>query len=157
MQTRRTTLIGAAFALAAAALGGAAAAQDGAPARVFAEGGLAIRGTDPVAYFTQGAPVVGDPAITHDWAGATWAFATAENRDRFAADPEAFAPRYGGFCAWAVAAKSALYSTQPENWSIVDGRLYLNYDDAVQRTWDADRAGFIAQADARWPEVAGAR
>ena len=155
---RRTLLVGAGTALAAAALGAAfARGRRGlAPARVFSEGGLAIRGTDPVAYFTRGAPRAGDPALTHDWAGATWAFESAGNRDRFAAEPSAYAPRYGGFCAWAVAAKGQLFSTRPENWAIVDGRLYLNFDDAVQAMWNADRAGFIAEADRRWPEIVAA-
>lgn len=154
--SRRTLLLGAG----GLALGGAAFAltRETAlpPARVFTDGGLAIRGTDPVAYFTEGAPVPGDPGVTHDWAGATWAFATTENRDRFAADPVAYAPQYGGFCAWAVAAKGQLFSTQPRNWAVEDGRLFLNYDDAVQATWNADRAKFIAQADARWPEIVAA-
>ena len=127
-----------------------------APARVFAPDGVAIRGTDPVAYFAAGAPVAGDAALAHDWAGATWRFVSAANRDAFAAEPARYAPRYGGFCAWAVAAKGELFSTEPDNWSIEGGRLYLNYNDAVQRTWNADRAGFIAEADRRWPEIVAA-
>ena len=79
--------------------------------------------------------------------------ASAGNRDRFAADPLAYAPQYGGFCAWAVAAKGELFSTQPRNWAVVDGRLFLNFNDAVQETWDTDRAGFIAEGDRRWPDI----
>ena len=124
---------------------------------IHAEGGVAIDGTDPVAYFREGAPVTGDPAITHEWQGATWRFASAANRDAFAADPAAYAPQYGGHCAWAVAAKGTLVPTDPDNWAIVDGKLYLNYDDGVQRLWDADRPGFIRDADRRWPEVSRAR
>lgn len=125
------------------------------PAPVFTANGYAIRGYDPVAYFALGRPVVGDDAFTARWNGAVWRFASAANRDAFLAEPEAFAPQYGGFCAWAVAAKGELYSTQPENWSIVDGKLYLNFNDAIQATWETDIPGFIAAGDRRWPAVAG--
>ena len=154
MPTRRTFLLAGAT-LAAGGAAGAFALRPAPlpPAQVFAVDGVALRGTDPVAYFTEGMPVPGDPAATLDWAGATWRFATIENRDRFRADPDAYAPAYGGFCAWAVAAKRQLFSTRPRNWAVVGRRLFLNYDDAVQETWDRDRARFIAEADRAWPEV----
>ena len=66
--------------------------------------------------------------------GATWRFAWPENRDAFAADPESYAPQYGGWCAWAVA-HGYTAKIDPEAWSIVDGRLYLNYSKAVQLQW----------------------
>lgn len=121
------------------------------PAPIFARDGLAIRGIDPVAYFDGNGPVEGDARHAMDWKGVEWRFASAENRERFATNPGAFAPRYGGFCAWAVAVKGELYSTQPENWSIVEGRLYLNYNNAVQEKWEAGIPRFIAEADRRWP------
>jgi YHS domain-containing protein len=121
---------------------------------VFTDDGVAIRGADPVAYFTEGRPVTGSAEFAHDWNGATWHFATAENRDLFAGDPAAYAPAYGGYCAWAIAAKGDLATTRPENWTIVDGRLFLNHNDAVQQSWTADIPGFIAEGDRRWPEVA---
>lgn len=119
----------------------------------FATEGIALRGADPVAYFTQGEPVIGSAEFSYDWSGVTWHFASASHRDRFAADPLAYAPQYGGYCAWAVAEKQQLYSTQPENWTVVDGKLYLNYSDGVEETWNTDRAGFITRGDAAWPEV----
>jgi len=127
--------------------------QDYEPAPVFASDGIAIRGTDPVAYFTQGRPVAGSPAYSADWRGATWLFSTAAHRDAFLAEPEAYAPQYGGFCAWAVAEKGKLYSTQPENWTIVAGKLYLNYNDAVQAKWESDSPAFIEAGDRRWPGI----
>ena len=155
MPTRRTLLIGGA---AAATTAFAAAAytlipRTLPPAQVYSEDGIALRGTDTVAYFTDGTATPGSAEFAHDWAGATWHFASAENRDAFAADPTAYAPQYGGFCAWAVAAKSELFSTQPENWAIVDGKLYLNFNDSVQEQWDVDRDGFIRQGDEAWPEI----
>ena len=149
--------------LAAAVLVGAGAAgylvwgrggfEELAAAPVYAPEGVALGGTDPVGYFSEGRPVAGSPAHRYDWNGATWHFASAENRDAFAADPARYAPQYGGFCAWAVAEKGKLYSTQPQNWAIVEGKLYLNFNDDIQEKWQADVPGFIARGDARWPEV----
>ncbi|MEM7487697.1 MAG: YHS domain-containing (seleno)protein [Pseudomonadota bacterium] len=156
LTNRRMFLLGTGAAAIAATTAGALILSQGERlegGRVFTVDGIAIRGTDPVAYFTEGAPVPGRADFAHDWRGATWHFASAENRDLFVADPEAYAPQYGGYCAWAVAAKGSLETTQPENWSIVEGRLFLNYNDDVQDMWDEDRSGFIAEADRRWPEV----
>ncbi|MEL6960956.1 MAG: YHS domain-containing (seleno)protein [Pseudomonadota bacterium] len=118
----------------------------------YAEGGIAVDGTDVVAYFTQSAPVPGDPDITHDWNGATWRFSTTANRDAFAADPARYAPQYGGYCAYAVS-EGYTASTVPEAWKIVDGKLYLNYSRRVQRWWERDISGRIASGDANWPKV----
>jgi YHS domain-containing protein len=117
---------------------------------VFTRWGVAIRGTDPVAYFTEGRPVEGRSDFTADWNGAEWRFASAENRDRFIADPEAYAPQYGGFCAWAVS-QGYTASTVPEAWRIVDGKLYLNYSIGVQKQWEGNIPGNITRADANWP------
>lgn len=112
--------------------------------------GLAIHGTDPVAYFTEGAAVTGSPEYTYDWGNATWQFASAENRDLFAANPRQYAPEYGGFCAWAVS-QGYTASIDPNAWRIVEGRLYLNYSPGVQRQWEQDIPGNISKADANWP------
>ena len=114
--------------------------------------GTAIDGTDPVSYFTDGRPVAGDAGITHKWNGATWRFTSAENRDRFAASPEKYAPQYGGYCAWAVS-QGYTASTDPDAWSIVDGKLYLNYSKSVQKNWEKDVPGHINSADKNWPKV----
>lgn len=122
-------------------------------AKVYSENGVAIRGTDPVSYFDEGAPRPGSADVTAEWSGSTWRFASAETRERFLADPVAYAPQYGGFCAWAVAAKGELYSTDPDAWKIVDGKLYLNFNAGVQKRWEADIPGFIEEGDRRWPEI----
>lgn len=114
--------------------------------------GTAIDGTDPVAYFTQGKPVPGTSDHSYDWNGATWRFASAENRELFAADPEKYAPQYGGYCAWAVS-QGYTASTDPDAWSIVDGKLYLNYNQSVQDKWERDVPGNIAAGDKNWPKV----
>ena len=116
-------------------------------------GGTAIEGHDPVAYFTEGKPVEGSSAHTYQWKGATWKFASRENHDSFAASPQKFAPRYGGYCAWAVAQGSTA-SIDPEAWRVVDGKLYLNYSKSIQNRWAQDIPGNIAKGDANWPKIA---
>jgi hypothetical protein len=119
---------------------------------VYADSAGAIRGYDPVAYFTQGQPVKGSERFTHRWKDATWRFASAENRDRFAAAPEKYAPQYGGYCAFGVASGYAV-SIDPAAWSVVDDKLYLNYSPGVQADWKRDVPGYIRKADANWPKV----
>jgi YHS domain-containing protein len=119
---------------------------------VYSDRSGAIRGYDPVAYFTEGRPVKGSAEFTHRWNGATWRFASAENRDRFAQAPEKYAPQYGGYCAFGVASGYAV-KIEPDAWSVVDGKLYLNYDKSVQAKWQADVPGYIRKADANWPRV----
>ncbi|MBC8010557.1 MAG: YHS domain-containing protein [Burkholderiales bacterium] len=115
-------------------------------------GGLAIKGQDPVAYFVESKPVKGSADFTHDWNGAQWRFASAANRDAFAAAPEKYAPQFGGYCAWAVS-QGYTAGIDPDAWKIVDGKLYLNYDLKVQKTWEKDIPGNIAKAEKSWPEI----
>lgn len=150
---RRYVLLGGLALIALGTAGFVVTQDDPGTARYFAKDGIALRGADPVAYFTQDSAVIGSPEFAHDWAGVTWHFASAAHRDAFAADPEAYAPQYGGYCAWAVAAKEQLYSTQPENWAVRNGKLYLNFNDGVQATWNEDPEGFIETGDQVWPEV----
>jgi len=121
---------------------------------IYAEDGVAIDGTDPVAYFTEGRPVAGRAEHALMWRGAEWRFASEANRAAFEADPERYAPQYGGWCAWAVA-EGYTASTVPEAWAIVDGRLYLNYSRGIQRRWERDVPGNISRADGNWPRLAG--
>lgn len=93
--------------------------------------GTALGGYDPVAYSAQAKPVPGNPEITAEWSGAKWRFATPDHRDRFLASPERYAPRVGGYCAFAVSFSAnpkapAAPPGNPLRWSIVDGKLYLN-------------------------------
>lgn len=113
---------------------------------------LAVSGYDPVAYFKQGKPVEGSAAHEHEWNGATWRFASAENLEAFKADPAAYAPQYGGYCSWAVS-RGYTASADPEAWKIVDGKLYLNYSKSVRRQWEQDVSGNIAKADRDFPGV----
>ena len=121
--------------------------------KFYAKDGVAIGGADPVAYFTEETYQPGSSAHTYEWQGVTWQFTNAENRDLFAANPNQYAPQYGGHCAWAVAAKNALVPIDPNAWSVVDNKLYLNANKRVQSTWEKDISGFIAQANQNWPAL----
>ena len=119
---------------------------------VFATDGIAINGFDPVAYFTVASPVKGDTAYASDWEGRRLLFASSENKAKFDAEPEKFAPRYGGYCAYAVS-KGATAPTDPEAWTVYEDRLYLNFSVDVRSIWQQDIPGNIAKADANWPGV----
>ena len=144
----------------AAALAGAAAVLSFAASAVAAKpevftsrfSDIAVGGYDPVAYFEQGAAVKGSKEFEFDYLGAAWRFSSAENLDRFKADPAAYAPQYGGYCAWAVS-QGYTAPGNPENWTVRGGKLYLNYNDKVQADWLEDPDGFIARADDNWPSV----
>ena len=113
---------------------------------------VAIRGTDPVAYFSEERPVEGSRDFAFDWGGATWQFSSQANLETFQADPERYAPQYGGYCAWAVA-NGYTASTDPEAWTIYEGKLYLNYSLSVQAQWEEDIPGNVQRADRNWPGV----
>ncbi|MBU2999078.1 YHS domain-containing protein [Roseovarius nubinhibens] len=147
--TRRSLLTTSAAALALAALPRVALA---ATAPIFAEGGIAINGTDPVAYFTENRPVAGDPQFSTDYMGATWYFASAENLDQFRNAPEEFAPQFGGYCAYA-ASKGYIAPTVPEAWTIYEGKLYLNANLRARELWLEDIPGNIALAQDNWPNI----
>ncbi|MGB7247841.1 MAG: YHS domain-containing (seleno)protein [Phormidesmis sp.] len=121
--------------------------------KVYAKDGVAIGGADPVAYFTQAAFVPGSADYIYEWQGVSWQFATAENRDLFANDPKQYAPQYGGYCAWA-AAQNALAAIDPNAWSVIDGKLYLNANKRIQVRWLEDVPGNIDKANSNWPSLA---
>lgn len=113
----------------------------------------ALDGYDTVAYFTQGKAVEGSKKFKLSYKGADWYFSSQENLDKFQADPDKFAPQYGGYCAWAIAAKSDFAPGDPQQWSIVDDKLYLNYDKSIKDMWLEDVPGFISQGDKNWPSL----
>ena len=131
----------------------AAAATESAPlVYIESSSDLAIRGTDPVAYFTEGKAVEGSSEYESEWQGAIWRFASAENQELFDSDPETYAPQYGGYCAKALS-EGNVVSSDPEAWKIVDDKLYLNYSPQVQKQWVQDIEGNIALADEMYPDV----
>lgn len=113
----------------------------------------AVGGYDTVAYFTQGKPVEGKEEFQTTYKGAEWLFSSKEHLDMFTADPEKYAPQYGGYCAFALGFNESLVSTSPKAWNITDGKLYLNYNKRIQKRWEDDKANLITEADALWPNI----
>jgi YHS domain-containing protein len=119
---------------------------------VFVADSVAIRGYDPVAYFTEDRPVKGEPQLRHEWNGAAWQFASRENLERFKADPERYAPQFGGFCAFGMS-RGYKVGTDPAAFTIHDGRLYLNYSLPVRATWLKDTDTYIDKGVANWARL----
>ena len=120
--------------------------------RIFSTKEGAIKGYDPVAYFKAGKAVEGTKAFSLEWMGATWNFSSKENMEEFRKDPGAWAPRFGGYCAYAVS-QGYTYRIDPEAWKIVDGMLYLNYSKKIREKWEANLKEFIELANDNWPGV----
>jgi len=117
---------------------------------------LAIKGYDPVAYFQDAKAVKGSESFSFQWHKLTWYFQTGANRDLFAASPEKYAPQYDGYCAWALTEERKAV-TDPEIWKIVDGKLYLNCNQAAYEKWSRDIPGNIKKADAIWLKLTGGK
>ncbi len=113
---------------------------------------VAIKGYDPVAYFTMGKAVHGNETFSFAWHNLTWCFMSKQHRDLFAANPEHYAPQYDGWCAWAMT-ESRKAVTDPEVWKIVDGKLYLNCSQHAFEKWSKDIPGNIRKADAIWQQM----
>jgi YHS domain-containing protein len=114
--------------------------------------GLALQGYDPVAYFREGKPAIGDAAFTSTWHGVTYRFTSAENREAFLADPETYAPQFGGYCAYAVS-RGTTANGDPHQWAIVNDRLFLNNNALAMTLWNEDRPGNIKAGDENWPLI----
>lgn len=117
-----------------------------------AEDGVAIDGYDTVAFFIEGRAVQGRPEFAVVWKGVVWRFVSVDNQYSFEADPRAFAPLFGGYCAYAVS-QGYLMSGSPQSWQIVDGDLFLLYSPVVQEIWQSQASDLIALARVNWPEV----
>ena len=113
---------------------------------------VAIGGYDPVAYFDAGKPMRGNGYHTATYNGATYLFSSKGHQEKFTANPEKYAPQYGGFCAYGVAVGKKFFSN-PKRWKIVDGKLYLNLDKDIQKTWNKDISGYIAKAETNWADI----
>ncbi|MEM6617565.1 MAG: YHS domain-containing (seleno)protein [Pseudomonadota bacterium] len=152
--SRRSVLVTGGVAAAFLALSGTASDVSANEPRVFTGivSGVGAGGYDVVAYFEGGSPTKGDANITASHDGATWRFASEENRDRFVSNPARYAPQYGGYCAWA-AAEGYTAKGDPRHWKVVDGKLYLNFNRRIQRRWERDIPGNITRADANWPGI----
>jgi YHS domain-containing protein len=112
----------------------------------------AIHGYDPVAYFKVGKPVAGSKEFSYDYNGATWHFSSKENLETFKANPEKYSPQYGGYCAFG-ASQGHKAATEVDAWSIVNDKLYFNYNKSVQAQWKKNQSELIKKADETWPTI----
>ncbi len=120
--------------------------------KIFNTNGIAVNGADVVGYFTEGRAIAGDESFSTQWNGAKWLFSSAQNLAMFEANPDRYAPQYGGYCAFGVAMNKK-FDTDPEAWKVVDNKLYLNLDKSVQKRWLEDTAGYITSADSNWTNI----
>jgi YHS domain-containing protein len=115
----------------------------------FSKDGVAINGYDPVAFFNDDAAIKGSSQYTHEWNGVVWQFKNAENRDAFKSTPEKYAPQFGGYCAFGVS-ENHKSPTDPEAFTIVDDKLYLNYNMGVRKEWRKDINDRIKKGKKNW-------
>jgi enamine deaminase RidA (YjgF/YER057c/UK114 family) len=117
---------------------------------------VSISGYDPVAYFTDGKPVLGKAEFESVWHKLRWRFASGEHRDLFIKDPQRYAPQYDGYCAMGAADQAAAHkdTVDPEAWAIVDGKLYLVHNSYWLEKWREKAKEYIKQADKDWQSVA---
>jgi YHS domain-containing protein len=139
------------FGLFAAIAGSAAAGSDSPVPAVNADQGIGLKGYDPVAYFVNGAPTKGSEQYSFGWKGVTYRFASAENLEKFKADPQKYLPQYGGYCAYAMSLNRTA-DIDPSRWAIVDGKLYLNNGFIAEKLWNLNKSGNIASGDRNWPQ-----
>ncbi|HMS44149.1 MAG TPA: YHS domain-containing (seleno)protein [Pyrinomonadaceae bacterium] len=112
---------------------------------------VAIKGFDTVAYFTAENAVQGNPKYEFVWNGAKWLFTNVENLEKFKANPEQFAPQFGGYCSFAVS-KGYTADGDPNAWKVVDGKLYLNYSPKVKEMWEKEQEQRIKDGEKNWKE-----
>ena len=129
-------------------IGGAAA---GTPCTTPGLGDPACQG---VPCSTVGEPTKGNYTITSQYKDGTYWFSSEEHKAAFDADPEAYVPQYGGYCAFG-AAMGFKFDGDPNYWKVVDGELFLNLSEDVQARWQEDIPGFIDLADNNWVTIEG--
>jgi YHS domain-containing protein len=112
--------------------------------------GVAIQGYDPVAYFTDGRPVEGNPKLVATYNGAIYYFASAEHKTQFEKEPGKYAPRFGGFCAFGVT-HGAIAPSSVDAFQIIDGQLVLQNSRDILKRWQEDSEGNLKKAEANWP------
>lgn len=119
---------------------------------IFAPAGKAIKGYDPVAFFTASKAVMGQDSLSYKWQDATWLFSTRKNMEDFKSNPEKYVPQYGGYCAYGTS-QGHKAPTETDTWTVVDDKLYFNYNKKVQEIWLKDQKALIIKADHEWPGI----
>jgi len=113
---------------------------------------LAIHGYDPVSYFTDAAPALGDDAITVVHDGAAYRFSSKKNAEMFKKNPSRYIPQFGGYCAFGVSVGKK-FDGDPRLWTVHDDKLYLNLNPEIQKMFSKDVAGAVKKANKNWVEI----
>lgn len=121
---------------------------------IFAPGGKAIKGYDPIAFFKESKAIKGADSLSYRWKEADWLFSSKENLETFKASPEKYAPQYGGYCAYGTA-ENHKAPTQTDTWTVINDKLYFNYNGKVKEMWSKDQKALIEKADKNWPDLKG--
>jgi YHS domain-containing protein len=119
---------------------------------IYAPGGKALGGYDAVTFFTVARPVKGVDSLAYNWKGSVWLFASRQDLRSFSANPEKYAPQYGGYCAYG-AAQGHKASSEIDTWTVVNGKLYFNYSSKIKALWVKDQQSMIQTADKNWPGI----
>lgn len=119
---------------------------------VYMENNIAVNGYDVVAYFTESKPVKGTKNFLYQWQNVYWLFSSKQNLDSFSHNPEKYAPQFGGYCAFGLS-EGHKAPTQPDAWTITDGKLYLNYNKDVRELWKKDMNERLIKAEKNWTEL----
>jgi YHS domain-containing protein len=120
--------------------------------QIFIQNGKAIKGYDPVAFFNVSKAVQGSDSLTYEYNGATWFFSSRENLNLFKAASDQYMPQFGGYCAYGTA-EGHKAPTETDTWSMVEGKLYFNYNQKVKSLWLKDQPALIKQANVNWPSI----
>ncbi|RYH03562.1 YHS domain protein [Salipiger sp. IMCC34102] len=121
---------------------------------VMAVDGVALGGIDPLSYWLDGEPRLGDPTHRILWRDAMWHFADSDRLAAFERNPRGLSPAYGGYCAYALS-QGIVVASDPEVFSMVENRLFLNQTHLIRQAWLSDVPGHVASADANWPQILG--
>ncbi len=125
----------------------------GQESEIYTDNGIAIRGYDPVAFFTKNDALEGKSEFSFKWKDATWYFVSKEHQELFMAKPEAYAPQFGGYCAWGMR-EGYKAETKPKNaWTVYNNKLYLNYNKDTTKGWKEAKDQNIEMAESNWSKM----
>lgn len=121
---------------------------------VFSVNGVALKGYDVVAFYKDSAAVKGYDSLRYSWKDAVWLFSSVQNLEAFKSAPEKYEPQYGGYCAYGVSdGEGHKTPVEIDTWTLLNGRLYFNYNSKVKEYWKKSQKERIEKADANWPKI----
>jgi len=120
------------------------------------DNGIAIKGYDPVSYFSKNKAIKGSKEISIYHQGVTYYFSSVANKETYKSNPNKYEPEYGGWCAYAMGNSGEKITIDPETFKIVNDKLYLFYNRFFTNTlkdWNKNEAVLKKNADLNWPKI----